>query len=144
MRYGSLFAAAALCLALSCAAPAAPPEGLPLNAEMKAFIGAATVLSADTTTTVMAGSEFCVVLEENASTGYKWTYTAAPADLATETGKESFGPPAQPMVGAPVLTVWKFKASAEGQLTLTYLYYRPWERPETAIKRMVYTVKVVR
>jgi predicted secreted protein len=111
---------------------------------MDAFIGSAAVLSPSAPATVTAGGEFAVVLEENVSTGYRWTYTAAPADLATETGRESFGPPAQPMVGAPVVTVWKFTAKAEGQVTLTYLYYRPWEKPETAVKRMAYSVKIVK
>jgi predicted secreted protein len=143
MRYTSLLAIIALSLALSCAAPAAAP-GQPANAEMDAFIGSAAVLVADVPATIMVGGEFAVVLEGNYSTGYAWTYTAAPADLATETGKESFGPPAQPMVGEPVVTVWKFTAKAEGEMTLTYLYYRPWEKPETAVTRMSYTVKIVK
>ena len=144
MRYGSLFAVVLVCLGLSCAAPAASPDAPALNADMKAFIGNAAVLSADTPATVAAGSEFCVVLEENASTGYRWAYTAAPTGLATEVGKESFPASDEPMIGAPSITIWKFRADAAGEAVLTYLYYRPWEKPETAVKRMVYTVKVVR
>ncbi len=143
MRYGSLFAVIVVCMALSCAAPAASP-GQPANDEMDAFIGGAVVLSPSAPATVTVGGEFAVVLEENASTGYRWAYTAAPADIAEESAKESFGAVAQPMVGAPVVTVWKFTAKAEGEVTLTYLYYRPWEKPETAVKRMAYTVKIVK
>jgi predicted secreted protein len=143
MRYGSLFAVVVVCLGLSCAAPA-PSRGVPANAEMDAFIGGAAVLSADTPTTVTVGSEFAVVLEENASTGYQWIYTATPANLTTESNKESFETSTKPMMGAPVITVWKFKANAAGEVTFSYLYYRPWEKPETAVKRMTYTVKIVK
>ncbi len=143
MRYASFVAIAAACLAISCAAPAASPART-VDTAMGAFIGNAAVLSPDTPATIMVGGEFAVVLEENPSTGYRWTYTIEPAGLATESARESFNGAAQPMVGAPVDTVWKFKAEAEGEVVLTYLYYRPWEKPETAVKRMTYTVKIVK
>jgi predicted secreted protein len=111
---------------------------------MKSFIGNAAVLSADTPAIVAAGGEFCVVLEENASTGYRWTYTTAPVGPATEVGKESFSASDKAMIGAPSITIWKFRADAPGELVLTYLYYRPWEKPETAVRRMVYRVQIVK
>ncbi len=143
MRYASLLAIVALSVALSCASPAAEP-GRPGNADMQAFIGNAAVLGPGTPSTVMTRGEFAIVLEENASTGYQWTYTVTPTGLAAEIGKERFGAVAQPMVGAPVDTVWKFRADAEGEAVITFLYYRPWEKPETAVKREVFTVKIVR
>ena len=57
---------------------------------MDAFIGGAVVLSPGVPATIKVGGEFAVVLEENASTGYRWTYTATPAGLAEESAKESF------------------------------------------------------
>ena len=143
MKYRLLFAVAAFFLTLSCVCPAAR-TGEPVNTEKKAFIGNAAVLIADTPGSIKAGGEFAVVLEENASTGYSWTYTMVPEGLATETGKQSFGTSEKPMMGAPVTTVWKFRADAEGVLTLTYLYYRPWEKPESAVKRVTYTVTIVK
>ncbi|MBN2225065.1 MAG: protease inhibitor I42 family protein [Deltaproteobacteria bacterium] len=143
MKHTMLLATGALCFIFSCAAPAASP-GQPANAEVDTFIGSAVVLSADVPTTVMVGGEFAVVLEENPSTGYTWDYSIDPTGLAVETAKESFAAVPEPMAGSPVNTVWKFRADAEGEATLTYLYYRPWEKPETAINRQVFTVKIVR
>jgi predicted secreted protein len=144
MRYVSFAAIAALCLALSCAAPAASP-GQPANAEMEAFIGNAIVLSPDVPATVMLGGEFAIVLKENPSAGYQWSYSIMPAELARETAKESFSTATKPMmVGAPVFTVWKFRADAGGEAVFTYLYYRPWEKPETAVERKVFKVTIVR
>lgn len=143
MRNNLLFVTLVFLTAFSCAAPA-PSRDLPSNAEIDAFIGGAVVLSADAPTTVTVGSEFCIVLEENLSTGYQWSYTIEPAGLAEETAKESFDTATKLMIGAPVNTVWKFRAVGEGEATLTFLYYRPWEKPETAVKRMTYTVRIVR
>jgi predicted secreted protein len=143
MRYGSLFAVIVVCLALSCAAPATSP-GQPANAEMDAFIGGAVVLSPDVPATVKIGGEFAVVLKGNPSAGYQWTYAVEPTGLAGETAQENFSAVPEPMIGSPVFTVWKFTARAEGEAVLTYLHYRPWEKPETAIDRAVYTVKIVK
>ncbi len=143
MRHTLLLATVTLFVALSCAAPA-PSRDLPANAEMEAFIGSAVVLSMDTPATVTVGSEFAVVLEENPSTGYQWIYTAGPAGVMSETAEKSFDAVAKPMIGSPVVTVWKFRADSNGEAVLTYLYYRPWEKPETAVKRMTYTVKIVK
>ncbi len=143
MRFTSLLAVVALSLALSCAAPAAAP-GQPANAEMDAFIGGAVVLSPGVPATVKAGGEFAVVLKGNPSAGYQWTYAIEPTGLAEESAKENFSAVPEPMIGSPVFTVWKFTATAEGEAVLTYLHYRPWEKPETAIDRAVYTVTIVK
>ncbi len=143
MRYGTIFVIAALFFTLSCAAPA-PSPGIDGNAEMDAFIGGAVVLSADVPATIKVGGEFAVVLKGNPSTGYQWTYTAEPSGMVEETARESFSAVPEPMIGSPVFIVWKFKADAEGKAVLTYLHYRPWEKPETAIDRATYVVKIVR
>jgi predicted secreted protein len=143
MKGTLLSAIVTLLVALSCAAPATCP-GETLGAEVDAFVGGAVVLSPDAPATVTVGSEFAVVLEENPSTGYGWTYTMDPPGLAAETAEESFAAVPEPMPGSPVNTVWKFRADSAGEVVLTYLYYRPWEKPETAIKRMTYTVKIAK
>ncbi len=143
MKSTLLLAVVTLLVALSCAAPA-PCPGESLDPEVNAFVGGAVVLSPDAATTVTVGSEFAVVLEENPSTGYGWSYAMVPEGLALKTAEESFSAVPEPMPGSPVNTVWKFRAEAAGEVVFTYLYYRPWEKPETAVKRMTYTVKIVK
>jgi predicted secreted protein len=142
MRKYPLFVTVVYLAAFSCAAPA-PSRSLTANAEIDAFVGGAVVLSADAPTTVTVGSEFSIVLEENASTGYQWSYTASAAGLAEEIAKKTFDTVPEYTAGAPAVTVWKFRADAEGEAVFTYLNYRPWEKPETAVKRMTYTVRIV-
>jgi predicted secreted protein len=143
MKYAIPLATGILCFVLSCAAPAAPPDA-PANADVEAFVGGCVTLSPDSPATVAPGQEFAVVLKENPSTGYQWSYTADPAGLVSETATESFSAVPTPMAGSPVWTVWKFRADAEGEAVLTYLYYRPWEKPETAEKREVFRVKIAK
>jgi predicted secreted protein len=141
MRRATLLPAAACVLIFLVAT--AFPAGCKDTPEAK-FIGDAVLLTEGSTAEVAVGAEFAVALEENPSTGYSWSYTVRPPDSVKETAKESFYPDPQPMIGAPVVTVWKFGAVKEGEATLTFLYYRPWEKPETAVDKKVFRVKIVR
>jgi predicted secreted protein len=143
MKGTLLLAIGTLLVAFSCASPA-PYPGQPANAEVDAYVGSAVILSSDVPATVTVGGEFAVVLEENPSTGFTWSYSIDPTGFAAETAKESFAAVPEPMPGSPVNTVWKFRADSDGEAVLTYLYYRPWEKPETAVNRVTYTVKIVR
>jgi inhibitor of cysteine peptidase len=133
--------AALLVLIVAAGLPAAEPK---LPALAIRFIGDAPQLSEGAITEVKVGGEFAVTLEENPSTGYTWQYTALPVDYVSESAKESFQTDPGAIVGAPVITVWKLGTVREGEVTLTFLYYRSWEKPDTAVDKKVFTVKVVK
>jgi inhibitor of cysteine peptidase len=87
--------------------------------------------------TINKGSEFVVVLEENASTGYSWTY-AADKKAVTLNQEEII----EDMDGAPTQKMWTFEANKPGTYKIEYTYARPWEKTVDD-KTVVYTVKVV-
>jgi inhibitor of cysteine peptidase len=91
---------------------------------------------------VKVGDEVAVVLDENPSTGYGWAYKEEPEGLLKEVGKESKSLSEERLIGAGVTSVWKFKAVSEGEVKLTYLYYRPWEGEETAVHKKEFIIKI--
>jgi inhibitor of cysteine peptidase len=58
------------------------------------------------------------------------------------TAEESFSDNPEGLMGAPVTTVWKFEAKAEGETTLSFLYFRSWEGKESAIKKEEYVLVI--
>ncbi len=144
MKARTLFVAAIIPLLILIVAGGLPAAGPKLPVLAAKFIGDAPVLSEDAITEIKVGGEFAVALEENPSTGYTWQYTVLPTDVVSESAKESFQTDPKPKVGAPVITVWKFGTLREGEATLTFLNYRPWEKPDTAGDKKVFTVKVVK
>jgi inhibitor of cysteine peptidase len=87
--------------------------------------------------TINKGSQFAVVLEENASTGYSWEYTADKKAI-TLNKEESI----VDKVGAPTQKMWTFEANKSGTYKIEFTYARPWEKA-TAGKTVEYTVKVI-
>ncbi|MDR1209264.1 MAG: protease inhibitor I42 family protein [Clostridiales bacterium] len=72
------------------------------------------------------GTPFPVALEENASTGYVWTFEVPDGlQLESDTIERE---EASNIVGAPHTHIWNFVATQSGGYTLTFRYARPWEQ----------------
>ncbi len=109
---------------------------------MSELVGDAVVLVEEEALDVKVGDEVAVVLDENPSTGYGWTYKEDPEGLLKELGKESKSFAEEKMIGAGVTSVWRFEAISAGEVKLTYFYYRPWEGEETAIYKKEFIIKI--
>lgn len=91
--------------------------------------------------TFKVGQKFSVVLEENATTGYSWTYTKNDKviKLVNEISRCFCD---KKLLGAPTTKVWIFKATKKGNYEIKFSYARPWEKKTPPVKTAVYTVKI--
>jgi inhibitor of cysteine peptidase len=86
--------------------------------------------------TLAIGERFSVVLEENPTTGYRWT--TEPSDLVAI--KEERYSSTQSGIGASGLHAFTLIASAGGSGTLTLRLWRTWAGDSSVIKRFQVTL----
>ena len=129
-----------LCVSWACAADTDTSVRYPV------MMGCSKVAVELGATKVIVGDSICVVLEENPSTGYTWEYTEEPEGRLELTETRVFeGEESEPkMVGAPVTRVWKFTAVKEGEVTLRYIYRRPWETDVEPVDAVEYKINIGR
>ncbi|OMD36959.1 hypothetical protein BSK56_31780 [Paenibacillus borealis] len=92
---------------------------------------------------VAAGETFEITLEENASTGYSWSYAADGDTLELIAEKSKY--PEQtdpPMVGVASQKTWTFKATKAGTYTLKFTYTQAWEKDQKPAQTVNYTIQV--
>lgn len=94
-------------------------------------------LDADKENTVKLGQKFSVILEENASTGYSWSYNIK------DNGIAFINTESEPLIGAPVNREWTFTAGKSGTYKIVFTYARSWEKESSDSKTVEYTIKVV-
>ena len=84
-----------------------------------------------------------VVLAENPTTGFQWSYTFSQEGILRETGSEYQTVEGdEGMVGGGGAHVWTFEPIAQGDVTVRFSYSQPWDT-ETPPARMVsYTYRV--
>ncbi|MCP1311601.1 protease inhibitor I42 family protein [Paenibacillus tyrfis] len=85
------------------------------------------------------GQEFKVILEENPSTGYSWSYKTSSDNVKLISDQAKKG---KNMVGSPSQRVWTFKANQKGTYKLEFLYTQPWEIATAASKTVEYVIEV--
>ena len=74
------------------------------------------------------GRTVSVVLEENPSTGYGWTYTMSPDGNVREVSSDYVQDPGtENIMGAWGKRTWVFEATAQGDTLLHFTYARPTE-----------------
>jgi len=76
------------------------------------------------------GQSLVVTLESNATTGYSWALAQnSDSSVLSKTGNKYINPPqtTPPIVGAPGVEEWTFKALKKGTSTISLGYRRPWE-----------------
>lgn len=84
-----------------------------------------------------------MILEENASTGYSWSYKTN-SDTIKLIDHKVLLSGNKKLVGAPSQEVWTFKANQKGTFKIQFLYMRPWEKNSAAAKIVEYTVEVTK
>lgn len=89
------------------------------------------------------GDKLTITLEENPTTGYVWTLKIGTENVvALESDEYMPTQTSANMVGSGGNHVWNFKGVSAGETVLTFKYYRPWEKEETAIETRVFNVIV--
>ena len=87
--------------------------------------------AADRTIKLAVDQETTIALQENPTTGYRWSIDAkASANLALlRIQDRGFAPSAggRPLVGAPGVHRWSIGASSAGSASVSFVYGRPWE-----------------
>lgn len=94
---------------------------------------------------VRAGSNVQVELEQGGATGYLWEVEKLDGRHFEVLSVRSEGASADHpgLTGAPVRKIWLLRATAAGRAELRFLYYRPWEGPDTAEDSLVLTVRIL-
>jgi predicted secreted protein len=92
--------------------------------------------------TIKVGQKFSVVLEENASTGYTWSYITNDKAIKLVSAVNKNISNDKNIVGAPTNKIWTFKALKKGTYKIKFSYARSWEKKTPAAKTAEYTVKI--
>lgn len=89
------------------------------------------------------GDKLTITLEENPTTGYVWTLKIG-TDNIVKLESDEYIPveTSANVVGSGGNHVWNFKGVSKGETILTFKYYRPWEKEDTAIETRIFTVIV--
>ncbi|WP_176012063.1 protease inhibitor I42 family protein [Victivallis sp. Marseille-Q1083] len=86
------------------------------------------------------GQTIALELEENPTTGYRWTGEIIPADVA-ELTQDEYKVPDSPLMGAPGKREYKLKALKAGKATWQLRYVRSWE-PDTPAEQLKISLDV--
>lgn len=68
-----------------------------------------------------------IELDSNTTTGYTWEYEMLPEGIIKETKNEYIAPEDTGMVGVGGKQVFEFVGLKEGEVSLLFVYRRPWE-----------------
>lgn len=94
----------------------------------------------NTVNIVNQGQKFAVVLEQNPSTGYTWSFTTDCKNIELVNEKNIITK--NHLAGAPSYKVWTFVANKKGTCKLKFSYARPWEKNISPIKKVEYSIEV--
>ena len=114
--------------------------GLILTVAMTAYSQGTTNMTTSEPIQVKAGQNFTIRMESNPTTGYGWQLSKA-LDNKIILVTNAYIPPDSKLCGAGGHEVWTFKAISEGQVDISMIYVRPWEKDQPA-RTNVYTVIV--
>lgn len=89
---------------------------------------------------IKKGDNFKIVLDENLTSGYVWTYKTDNKAVALMDERKIVIEPN--VVGTPYKKVWRFEGRKKGTYKINYTYARPWEKDIPPIKTVEYTVKI--
>ena len=131
----------ALAMVTACQTPATSDGGKAATQS----IGESTTPSAAPTLTpevqaidTTVGATFQVVLRGIPTTGYLWNFDAEAFKASVSLMRRFTVEPTPsdpPLLGAPTIEVFEFKALAPGRITLRFDLFRPWEGADKTIER---------
>jgi predicted secreted protein len=107
----------------------------------KLVLSQENVLKTETINKVKLNQNFYVILSENASTGYTWSYKTNNTAIQLIDQKNILQSDKK-LVGAPSQKVWTFKAVQKGTYKLQFSYSRSWEKNTPPAKTVDYTIEV--
>jgi predicted secreted protein len=113
---------------------------------LKLFVFAALVCSCAGFRSESSGryeNRLVIELDGNRTTGYSWTYTMEPDNIAREVSseyKDASG--TADRVGAGGVFQFAFEGIKQGAAELRFSYARPWESGIEPVKTTVYTLTV--
>ena len=81
---------------------------------------------------VRSGEKIAIELNENPTTGYRWTISSVDETFLASEG-DAFVPPDQKTPGAGGLRRFFFRANREGSTALTLINKRAWQRDDQAV-----------
>lgn len=101
--------------------------------------------AADQTLKLTVGQQTTVELEENPSTGYRWTIDAKAGVNASilRISDRGFSQEAggKRLLGAPGIHRWSIEATSAGSASVTFVYARSWEA--TSVRQHQVTIQAV-
>lgn len=84
-----------------------------------------------------------VVLDENPTTGYGWTYTASAEGLLKEISSEyAQDANSAGLMGAGGKRTWVFEGAAQGDVMLRFVYARPFEEGTAPVRTVSYFYRI--
>jgi len=92
---------------------------------------------------VQCDAKITIELNENPTTGYRWTISNIDAALLMPEGDE-FLPPDHKTPGAAGLRRFFFRVKNEGSTTLTLINKRSWQRDDQAVDSFNLTVRILK
>lgn len=78
--------------------------------------------------TLKPGQTLVVALEANPTTGYDWLLDSEPDAAVLSVVGQEFEAPSGERVGAPGVTIWRFRAVSAGETSFQLGYARAWEK----------------
>jgi inhibitor of cysteine peptidase len=99
------------------------------------------VKDAGKSVTVAVGTHFTIELEENPTTGYKWSSPEFDEKILALTA-DQYTPAEGAAVGGGGTRKFRFVARSAGRTTIRLAYKRPWERDVAPEARFELTVAV--
>ena len=92
--------------------------------------------------TTKVGEEFNITLDSNPTTGYQWKLLGGFKWDVVEPGDAEYVATETQRIGAGGKDNWTFKAVGPGETTMTFEYFRPWEKGVDPVERVNYRVVV--
>ena len=111
-------------------------ESVPVVGEEESVVEYQTVFN------VSVGEEITITLESNPSTGYQWQFGYDSEKLEFVSQEFVVTSKDINLVGAPGAEMFVFKALAQGESEITFLYLRPWETDVEPEKLLYYKITV--
>ena len=90
---------------------------------------------------VQSGAKIAIELNENPTTGYRWTISSVDETFLASEG-DAFVPPDQKTPGAGGLRRFFFRANREGSTALTLINKRAWQRDDQAVGTFSLAIRI--
>ena len=91
---------------------------------------------------VQRGAKITIELNENPTTGYRWTISSID-EVFLEPDGDEFLPPGQATPGAGGLRRFFFRAKSAGSTALTLISKRAWQRDDQAVGAFNLAIRIL-